>query len=28
LLLALFLFISLVVFFAYKKRVKEGRATI
>lgn len=27
LLLSLFLFISLVVYFAYKKRVKEGRAT-
>lgn len=28
LLLSLFIFISLVVYFAYKKRVKEGRATL
>ena len=28
LLLALFVFISLIVYFAYKKRVREGRATL
>ena len=28
LLLSLFAFISLIVYFAYKKRVREGRATL